>query len=65
MTDGMQRFVAGRLGARRREGWPRRPVPHAHCYNPERDQAERDILRVFAWDRAPLRPEDEQLRDSR
>lgn len=48
-----------------REGWPTWPVPHAHCYNPEWDEAEREILRAFDWDRTPLRPEDEQIRDSR
>lgn len=48
-----------------REGWPTWPVPHAHCYNPEWDEAEREILRAFDWNRTPLRPEDEQIRDSR
>jgi hypothetical protein len=47
-----------------REGWPSWPVPHAHRYNAEWDQAERDILGAFEWDRTPLRTEDEQYRDS-
>lgn len=34
------------------------PSPHAHCYHPEFDEKELEILRKFNWNKTPLQDHD-------
>jgi hypothetical protein len=40
------------------------PVPHAHHYHPEFDDAERRLLLYYDWLTSPLQPSDEQHPDA-
>lgn len=39
------------------EGDPKIPCPHEHCYNPEFDKTEDEIMEYFAWKKFPLQEE--------
>lgn len=38
-------------------GDPKIPCPHQHCYNPEFDKIEDEIMESFAWKKFPLQEE--------
>jgi hypothetical protein len=33
--------------------------PHGHCYNPEFDSCEGELLKFFQWKKSPLQPQDD------